>query len=60
MRSILVLALALAALPALANDIGVVKVSRGTVAVERAGQKLPATVGMAVRASDVVITMGCG
>ena len=56
MRSILVLALALAALPALANDIGVVKVSRATVAVERAGQKLPATVGMAVRASDVIVT----
>ena len=56
MRKFLVLALAIAALPALASDIGVVKVSRGAVSVERAGQKLPATVGMAVRASDVIVT----
>ena len=56
MRKFLVLALAFAALPALASDIGVVKVSRGAVSVERAGQKLPATVGMAVRASDVIVT----
>jgi hypothetical protein len=41
---------------ALANDVGRIKVSRGAVHIERAGQRLPAPVGTGVRASDVVVT----
>jgi hypothetical protein len=41
---------------ALADDVGMVKVSRGTTAVERAGQRLPASPGTKVREGDVVIT----
>ena len=41
---------------ALANDVGVVKVSKGTAAIERVGQRLPAPVGTKVREGDVVIT----
>lgn len=39
-----------------ANGIGQVKVANGTVTVERAGQALPATVGMRIEAADVVRT----
>ena len=39
-----------------ANDVGVVKVSRGAVSVERAGQRLAAAVGARVREGDVVVT----
>jgi hypothetical protein len=39
-----------------AQDIGRVKVSAGTVHLERAGQRVPAAVGTPVRASDVVVT----
>lgn len=39
-----------------AADIGQVKTSQGAVQLERAGQKLPVTVGMAVRQSDVLST----
>ncbi len=39
-----------------AEDVGQVKVAKGTVHVERDGQRLPAQVGMAVRQSDVLIT----
>lgn len=39
-----------------AEDVGQVKVAKGTVHVERGGQRLPAQVGMAVRQSDVLIT----
>ena len=41
---------------AVADDIGVVKVSRGDVAIERAGRRLLAQVGMAVVEGDVVTT----
>jgi len=44
------------AIPALANDVGRVKVSRGTVHIERGGQKVPAPVGAGVRQGDVVVT----
>jgi hypothetical protein len=39
-----------------AQDIGRVKVSAGTVHLERAGQRVPASVGTPVRAADVVVT----
>jgi hypothetical protein len=51
-------AVLLAALPisAAAQEAGHVKVARGTVQIERAGQKRPAEVGAAVQAGDVVTT----
>jgi hypothetical protein len=52
---IFLLTLALAA-PALAADIGQVKVSKGAVQVEREGKRVDAAVGMAVRTSDVLVT----
>ena len=45
-----------AALPARANDAGVIKVSQGQVQVEREGKAVPASVGMAIRASDTLRT----
>ncbi len=42
--------------PAIASDIGLIKVAAGTVHVERAGAKVKAQVGAAVRASDVLHT----
>ncbi len=42
--------------PAVAADIGLVKVSNGTVAIERAGARLPAPVGAPVQTSDVIVT----
>lgn len=39
-----------------ADDVGQVKVAKGTVHLERGGTRLPAEVGMAVRQSDVLIT----
>jgi hypothetical protein len=57
MRKILLCFAALAAaLPAWANDIGVIKVSQGQVQVEREGKSVAASVGMAMRASDTLRT----
>ncbi len=57
MRHFLVAAaLAVAALPAWANDAGVLKVAKGSVQLEREGRLVPAAVGMAVRPSDVLRT----
>src|ERR1041385_3796432 len=53
----LVTALALlVASVAFANDVGVVKVSKGSAGIERGGQRLPAPVGAKVREGDVVVT----
>lgn len=52
---IILLALAFAA-PAVASEIGQVKVAKGAVQVEREGKRVAATVGMPVRASDVLVT----
>jgi len=41
---------------AAAQEAGHVKVSRGVVQIERGGQKLPAAIGAAVQAGDVVTT----
>jgi hypothetical protein len=43
-------------LPAQAQDVGQIKISKGAVSIERSGQKLPATVGAKVQAGDVVKT----
>jgi len=53
------LALALAvftALPALADGVGLVKVSKGSVYIERAGKRLPAPVGTIIESSDRIVT----
>jgi hypothetical protein len=41
---------------AFANDVGTVKTSKGTAAVERGGQRFPAPPGTKVREGDVVVT----
>ena len=41
---------------AMAADIGQVKVSKGSVQVERAGAKVAAKVGMGIQTSDVILT----
>jgi hypothetical protein len=54
-----VLAAALAcgfALSAVAADIGTIKVSKGQVSIERAGQSMPGTVGTRLQPSDTVKT----
>jgi hypothetical protein len=56
MRKAWMVVAAMAALPALGADVGLVKVSLGTVMVERAGTRMPAPVGTALQASDVVVT----
>jgi len=52
------LALLLTAWPSLAfaAEVGQIKVSKGTVHIERSGEKLAAPVGTKVRESDVVVT----
>ena len=56
MRHALFAALLVAAAPAIAADAGLIKVAKGDVYVQRAGTRMPATVGTAVRASDVIVT----
>lgn len=55
-RALLIVFLLAAPALASAQDAGLVKVSRGTAAIERAGQRLPAPVGARVRQGDVVVT----
>jgi hypothetical protein len=43
-------------LPAFAADAGRVKVSKGTVSIQRDGRRLPAPVGVAIQAQDTVVT----
>lgn len=43
-------------LAALAEGVGLVKVSTGTVHIERAGKKLPAPVGTLVESEDRIVT----
>jgi hypothetical protein len=45
-----------AVIAAAADDVGRVKVARGDVRVERAGQALPAAVGMKLQEGDVIVT----
>src|SRR4051794_21655341 len=56
MRRAIVTALLLAAAPAMATDAGLVKVSKGSVQIQRAGATLAAPAGTTVRASDVIVT----
>jgi hypothetical protein len=44
------------ALPALAADIGQVKIAKGQVSIERGGQTLPCEAGARVQAADVLKT----
>jgi len=61
MRKALIMAALLAiAAPSMASDVGLIKVSKGDVRIERAGARLPAGVGTAVQASDVIVTGGEG
>jgi hypothetical protein len=45
-----------AVVAAAADDVGRVKVARGDVRIERAGQTLPAAVGMKLQEGDVIAT----
>jgi hypothetical protein len=57
MRNIWIVAAALAvAGPAMAADVGLIKVSKGSVQIQRGGEKLSAAVGSAVQPSDVIVT----
>src|ERR1700752_463380 len=53
---IVVAAAVVAAGPAMAADVGLVKVSKGSVEIQRGAAKVPATVGAAVETSDVIVT----
>ena len=54
--ALIALALSIRPAPALAADVGQVKVSKGAVYIERGGQKLPAPAGTKVREADTVVT----
>jgi len=58
MRKALLVAavLSVMAIPALAADVGLVKVSKGNDQIERNGAKMAAPVGASVQASDVIMT----
>ena len=57
MRKTWIIAAALSvAFPAMAADVGLVKVSKGSVQIQRGAAKVPATVGAGVQASDVIVT----
>src|SRR5688500_2053165 len=57
MRNILfALATVALAAPVMAADIGLIKVSKGSVQIERGGARAPAAVGASLRASDVIVT----
>ncbi len=52
-----ILAAAMAvAFPAVAADVGLIKVSKGSVQIQRGTAKVPAAVGAGVQASDVIVT----
>jgi hypothetical protein len=57
MKQVWIVAAAVAmSLPAFAADVGLVKVSKGSVQIERNGAKIAAPVGASVMASDVIMT----
>ena len=56
MRWIVILAAAAFAASSYASDVGQIKNLRGTVHVERDGQRLAAAPGMGVKQSDVLVT----
>ena len=56
MRNWILAAALAAAFPALAADVGLIKVSKGSVQIQRGTARMPAPVGAGVQASDVVVT----
>lgn len=60
LRSMLAVSLAVVVSLAQGADIGQVKVTKGSVTIERAGQSMPAAVGARLQSSDVVKTGGDG
>lgn len=56
MRSIILFPLLAFAGALCAQEVGQVKVAKGSVQVERAGQRMPAAVGMGVRQADTLVT----
>jgi hypothetical protein len=55
-KAILLTAMLALAAPAFADDIGLVKVAKGSVHIQRGAEKLSVAVGMAVQPSDVIVT----
>lgn len=53
--AVVILALAVTGF-ARAEEVGQIKVAKGTVHVERDGKRLPAAVGMSIRQSDTLVT----
>src|SRR5437016_11200417 len=56
MRWTLLVCLFCFAAGAVAGDVGRIKAATGSVFLERQGERLPATVGMAVQESDSLVT----
>ena len=56
MRKWILAAALAAAFPALAAEVGLIKVSKGSVQIQRGAARMPATVGAGVQASDVIVT----
>ena len=57
MRSAMILVAALGfAGTAMAADIGLIKVAKGSVQIQRGAAKIPASVGTGLQAADVVVT----
>jgi hypothetical protein len=56
MRWTIAVALITLSMPALAADVGEVKVARGTAYVERGAERIPVRAGMPVQQSDKVVT----
>jgi hypothetical protein len=55
-KSLILAAMVAVSFPVLAADVGLVKVSKGSVQIERNGAKIAAPVGAAVQTSDVIVT----
>ena len=56
MRWIIAVAAGMVAVAAQAQDVGQIKTARGDVYIERAGQRMPASPGVGVRALDRLVT----
>jgi hypothetical protein len=57
MRTALIVAIGLGVCgPAVASEAGLIKVSKGSVQIQRGGAKMSATVGTSVKTSDVIVT----
>jgi hypothetical protein len=56
MRKWILLAALAAAFPVAAADVGLIKVSKGNVQIQRGAAKMPASVGTGLQTSDVIVT----